>query len=225
MHCDGGCAAPVCSLYTHFYLYTNRFYYQYTPDRLPICPVTIHALLHIADSITKAGPVWALWAFIMERYCGALQPAIRSRRFPYASLNRYVLNHARLTQIKLIYGSRARSHLALRADVPQKGRRVPGCEYVGWHGVKHLPTKCYSDDTCVLLPAHHRVILERGLKDKVVAASCTRFNTVTPSVLRRAMPGKVDGWGKVRILNDGDTIRAAALEKSGRIHGMLASCE
>ncbi|KAI0691672.1 hypothetical protein C8Q76DRAFT_585659, partial [Earliella scabrosa] len=58
-------------------------------------------LLHIADSILEAGPVWTAWAFPMERYCGSLQPAIRNRRFPYASLNRYVLDKARLDQIKL----------------------------------------------------------------------------------------------------------------------------
>ncbi|KAF7349606.1 hypothetical protein MSAN_01686300 [Mycena sanguinolenta] len=37
-------------------------------ERLPICPLTIHALLHIADSIKFTGPVWCYWAFPMERY-------------------------------------------------------------------------------------------------------------------------------------------------------------
>lgn len=49
------------------------------------------------------GPVWSYWEFPMERYCGTLQPAIRSRRFPYASLDRFVLETAQLTQIKVIY--------------------------------------------------------------------------------------------------------------------------
>ncbi|KAI0749041.1 hypothetical protein C8Q74DRAFT_1171750, partial [Fomes fomentarius] len=53
-------------------------------------------LLHIVDSILAAGLVWTSWAFPMERYCGALQPAIRSRHYPYASLNRYVLDSAHL---------------------------------------------------------------------------------------------------------------------------------
>ena len=39
----------------------------------------------------------------MERYCGSLQGAIQSRRYLYASLNRYVLDRARLTHIKLVY--------------------------------------------------------------------------------------------------------------------------
>lgn len=40
----------------------------------------------------------------MERYCGKLQPALRSRRFPYAALDRFVLEDAQLTQIKLTSG-------------------------------------------------------------------------------------------------------------------------
>ena len=39
----------------------------------------------------------------MERYCGALQPAIWSCRFPYASLDRYVVEDTQLAQIKTIY--------------------------------------------------------------------------------------------------------------------------
>lgn len=69
-------------------------------------------MLHIADSIKATGPVWCYWAFPMERYCGALQPAIRSRRFPYASLDRHVTEDAQLTQIKIIYNMS--EELALR---------------------------------------------------------------------------------------------------------------
>lgn len=81
----------------------NRFYYQDDVKRVSTCPLTIHALLHIADSIKSMGPVWCYWAFPMERYCGRLKPAIRSRRCPYSSLNRYVLEDAQLTQIKAFY--------------------------------------------------------------------------------------------------------------------------
>lgn len=39
----------------------------------------------------------------MERYCGDIQRNIRSRRFPFKSINRYITSHARLDQIKLLY--------------------------------------------------------------------------------------------------------------------------
>jgi hypothetical protein len=81
----------------------HSIYYQHNHNHISTCPVTVHALLHIADSIIATGPVWCYWAFPMERYCGKLQPAIRSRRFPYASLDHYVIENAQLTQIKVVY--------------------------------------------------------------------------------------------------------------------------
>lgn len=41
----------------------NSIYYQHDPNRLSACPVTVHALLHIADSIEEMGPIWTYWAF------------------------------------------------------------------------------------------------------------------------------------------------------------------
>jgi hypothetical protein len=49
------------------------------------------------------GPVWTYWAFPMERFCGTMQRAIRSRRFPYASVDRYVAESAQLNQIANLY--------------------------------------------------------------------------------------------------------------------------
>ncbi|KAG8764494.1 hypothetical protein FRC12_008072, partial [Ceratobasidium sp. 428] len=37
----------------------ERFYYQHTYERLPACPLTIHALLHIPYYIRMTGPQWA----------------------------------------------------------------------------------------------------------------------------------------------------------------------
>lgn len=65
--------------------------------------VTIHALLHIADYIEATGPVWTSWAFAMERFCGRLQPAVKSRRYAYASIAKYILDDARLTQVQLVH--------------------------------------------------------------------------------------------------------------------------
>ena len=76
-------------------------YYQYLPSRLATCTLTIHALLHVADCIEAAGPMWAYWAFPMERYCGSLVPAVRSRRFPFPSIDRYVTEVAQLAQVKI----------------------------------------------------------------------------------------------------------------------------
>ncbi|KAI0707239.1 hypothetical protein C8Q76DRAFT_817548, partial [Earliella scabrosa] len=173
----------------------ETYYYQMNPERLPAVPLTIHALLHIADSIIQAGPVWAAWAFPMERYCGALQPAIANRRFPYASLNRHVLDRARLDQIKLRYGQAVKTELRLS---PPRAL-TSGTSITGY-------------DTCVLLPARRAVVLERGPRDKLVSALGTRFDTLTAADLRRGLPLEVQEWAKVRILPDGDTIRTSSLD-------------
>ena len=62
--------------------------------------MTIHALLHIADGIENTGPVWASWAFPMERFCGSLQNATRNRRFPWASMTNYLISISQVYQIK-----------------------------------------------------------------------------------------------------------------------------
>ncbi len=110
----------------------DSIYYQHNPSRLSACPVTIHALLHIADSIVNAGPVWASWAFPMERYCSTLQPAITSRRFPFASIDRYLVNHTNLQLIRLLYTNAKESlnmHLKDRSRQADKGAVcIIGCK-------------------------------------------------------------------------------------------------
>jgi hypothetical protein len=70
---------------------------------MAMCPLTIHALLHIADSIENAGPVWTYWAFPMERFCGRLKQAVSSRRFPWSRIDNHVTSIAHLDAIRMCY--------------------------------------------------------------------------------------------------------------------------
>ncbi|KAI0758366.1 hypothetical protein BD413DRAFT_607663 [Trametes elegans] len=161
----------------------EQIYYQLDPTRLSTCPLTIHALLHIADSILASGPVWTAWAFPMERYCGSLQPCIRSRRFPYASLNRHVLDAARLTHIKLIYD--LHKTLTLRADDLQ-----------GFYRAVCIP--------------HFASVLGRGMLTKLIGVLCTRFGGTRKHNTCCTQGSNSGGMGRVRILPDGDTARASS---------------
>ncbi|KAF7332811.1 hypothetical protein MSAN_02432300 [Mycena sanguinolenta] len=173
----------------------EKLYFQYKQERLPICPLTIHALLHIADSIKFTGPVWCYWAFPMERYCGSLQPGIRSRRFPWASLDRYVVEKAQLTQIMTVYN--AFSELSLVESQVQ----VPGS---------------FSDSSypsCVLLPPKSSTRPAANQLNTIAAALSTRTGASMAAVnaaLRRAL---VEEWGKVRRVDSeaGDTMRSCSL--------------
>ncbi|KAH9928241.1 hypothetical protein B0H21DRAFT_700388, partial [Amylocystis lapponica] len=101
--------------------------------------------------------------------------------------------HTRLAQIKLIYN--IQDELTLLPRSPESGVSVAGYP------------------TCILLPAHHRTTLTWGIIDKVIGAFCTRF-AVTPAAVWRALPAQVEEWGKLLIVNDGDTMRAALLDGS-----------
>jgi len=93
--------------------FRHRIYYQYSPDRLSACPLTVHALLHIPDAINETSPVWTAWAFPTERFCGRLLPAIKSRRHPFANIDNYVVASAQLSQIKIRHNLREELSLKL----------------------------------------------------------------------------------------------------------------
>ena len=65
----------------------------------------------------------------MERYCNCLKPAIKSRRFPYTTIDRYIFEDAQLTQIKAIYD--LAEELALKppkSALPWGAYKSPYCE-------------------------------------------------------------------------------------------------
>jgi hypothetical protein len=102
--------------------YVSRIYYQYNAERLAVCTLTIHGLLHVCDNIRFCGPVWTTWTFWMERYCAYLQAGLRSRSHPWANLNNRVLHKAYLEQIDLYYG--LEDDLTVTSKELQRGERV-----------------------------------------------------------------------------------------------------
>ena len=74
-----------------------------------------------------------------------------------------------------------------------------------------------TDETCALLPPRRSpepLALTTGIKTKLVGALCTRFNgtmTNTRAALARAT---ITEWGRLRILPEGDIIRAASFGRS-----------
>ena len=84
-------------------IHASSLYYQYKPERLPACPLIIHALLHIPDQIRWMGPCWTTWAFPIERQCGYFQRSIQSRRNPYVSMDQHLIDLLQLWQIKILY--------------------------------------------------------------------------------------------------------------------------
>ncbi|KAI0083145.1 hypothetical protein BDY19DRAFT_900743 [Irpex rosettiformis] len=173
----------------------EEFYYQLAPERLSTCVLTVHALLHIADSIVEMGPVWAYWAFPMEHYCGLLQRSIRSRRYPFSNLSQTVLSDARLKQLGLCYNI----HQMLSLKPPEDA-------YIC--GQLALPN--YS--TCILLPPRlpSGTVQDPQLLKRIQVHFATRFGRPLAAVRRGFSGAQVEAFGRVRRIG-GDTMWASSM--------------
>ncbi|KAG8978750.1 hypothetical protein FRB94_013160 [Tulasnella sp. JGI-2019a] len=79
--CDLVCIIKTC---LEFSISEERLTILQTELITWVCDYEI--LLHIADNIHDAGPVWATWSFVMECYAGSLLPAVKSHLKPYGAL-------------------------------------------------------------------------------------------------------------------------------------------
>ncbi|KAF9034253.1 hypothetical protein BJ165DRAFT_1512670 [Panaeolus papilionaceus] len=173
----------------------EELYYENDPDRLSACPLTVHALLHIADSIRENGPVWVSWAFPMERHCGILLRAIRSRRHPYVSLSAFVAAKAQLKQIRLKYDLTE----VLRLD----RKRINNNKTI----YPMYPMYQFSIPT-------EQTILPKPLRRRIWAALATQFDVdrrVVKAIVKLDQP--VVQHGRVVRLDRGDLIRASDMVK------------
>ncbi|KIY61190.1 hypothetical protein CYLTODRAFT_433611 [Cylindrobasidium torrendii FP15055 ss-10] len=174
----------------------EKLYYQNNPSRARACPLTIHALLHIADLIKVVGPVWTYWAFPTERYCGRLQPAIRSRRHPFVSIDNYVSQDAQLSHIKMVYNVHDRLTIPRRLRNPDVVRGIHDS---------------HPDYPLYVLLGPKRTLVDPSVHAKVRVHLATRFGKPLSMILQVYDPQDVVQWGCVRRLEGGDDMKAAEL--------------
>jgi hypothetical protein len=155
----------------------------------------------------------------MERFCGELQPAIKSRRFPFACIDRYLVSAARLTQLMVRYN--LVEELSMRSRPHKKGTlefSLEACKAVGVFPICFRAHDTTPDDTCVLLPPRKKEPLAPGLLTAVVAALATRFNITDMALMRSLIPAnQIMQWGKVRRTDGGggDTMNASSTATCG----------
>ncbi|KAG8740309.1 hypothetical protein FRC11_000297 [Ceratobasidium sp. 423] len=177
----------------------ERFYYQYDAKRLEACPLTIHALLHLPAYIRQTGPLWTSWAFVMERFCGHLLPAVKNRTLPYQHLDNYVQRRAQMQIVSRLYG------------LPSLAKPKVNYTYVG-------SEKITSHEK--VYPAFPKVVLGRPMSTKVniddpLAGQMGKFfatvygRAFTKDNVRARIVSLVR-HGSLRLADDGDRIRAAA---------------
>jgi len=83
----------------------EELYYGHNPQRVSVCSVNIHYLLHLPSYIRDCGPARYWWQFPMERFCGILKPKARSKsQLNYSVSNELVimehLNHVQLSRLR-----------------------------------------------------------------------------------------------------------------------------
>lgn len=73
----------------------EQLYYHRDIQRLPVCRINTHMLLHLADNIADCGPACYWWQFTLERYCGIIKPLARSK----SQLSKSLANAIVLTEL------------------------------------------------------------------------------------------------------------------------------
>lgn len=142
------------------------------------------------------GPVWCYWAFPMERYCGALARANKSRRFPFKSINRRVLQVSQLSQIKLSYGLTDALDLRTRRTNIATG------------------TQYQSYPRSVFIPRRRNTVLHSSLTKKVAVYLGAALDIPTNIVRTALATRQLIIWARMQqldALGGGDIIRGHAL--------------
>ncbi|KAH7338737.1 hypothetical protein B0J17DRAFT_717186 [Rhizoctonia solani] len=161
----------------------EKLYYKHDPNRLRVCTLPIHSLLHIADDIEAMGPVWCYWAFPMERFCGALGRANLNPQFPFVSMDRRVLEVAQIAQIKYMYNLFDTLNLGDCKDAIAKGTRYP----------------VYPSNIFV---RPRRVITVQPALAKLLGAYIGDLYDVDSKAVERRVKGyELEAWGKMQQIN------------------------
>ena len=156
------------------------------------------------------GPPCYNWSFVMERYCGLLVPAVKSRKHPFTALSLRQLHITRLNDIR----NRYNLHEVLQ-DLPADNvlsshelvYRESNCE-PGIQITNYLIVTMYLDPHSILrYPRLAQYVPATSLRRKLAAYFATVIPGFSVAFFLSILPDTMVRWGKVRIANGGDLIR------------------
>ncbi|KAF8597128.1 hypothetical protein BDV93DRAFT_513593 [Ceratobasidium sp. AG-I] len=183
----------------------EKYYYQYNKDRMQTCPVNVHYLLHIVDSIEYLGPVWGYWAFPMERYCSFVGASVKSRRYPYTNIANRIRDVAHLRIIREIYNFQDTvtfSHTrASKEEEELRNGEIGNAEL--------LPD---YPGLLLLTPHTESLVVNTEIANKIAKHLSTIYGVTIP-VAKSFIPDSLKQWGRVCIGNGGDLIHARGYHK------------
>jgi hypothetical protein len=147
----------------------------------------------------------------MERFCGRIKPAVKSKKHPFTSVARRMRDLAQLNQIKIIYGLATELDLDVHDGNENSSSVVPACTLF------HLIGRDLTSDNLLmvtldpdvnLLAPRRLYSVDHGVRDKIAAYIATNWD-IASRAAAQALPSGIIQWGKVKLLNhDGLTVHA-----------------
>ncbi|GAB1527436.1 hypothetical protein RhiTH_010611 [Rhizoctonia solani] len=145
----------------------------------------------------QTGPLWASWAFVMERFCGRLLPAVKNRTRPYTHLDNYIKRRAQLQIVASEY------------NMPSLMKAQRKHTYAG--NVPISTQEVVYPDLILGRPIHKKVTLDIDLKRQMVAY----FSLVYPGRRANNHGNSINASSLVRYgqfrIHDGDLFRTAIM--------------
>lgn len=163
----------------------------------------------------------------MERFCGYIQRAVRSRHYPWGEIDNYVMHRAQLRIISLRYNLGDHLNFSRRRTAEHtRYHTYTDCKFKILYHFLDLPhaTRHVDPDISFLQPKKTNAVLSHEERLQIgkhlstrwsVSASpasedhpaLNRFDAKRETVLKY-LPLHATQWGKMRIGNDGDMIHA-----------------
>ncbi|KAF8680434.1 hypothetical protein RHS04_04765 [Rhizoctonia solani] len=196
----------------HYVKGFEEYYYQYKYDRLCVCKLTLHALLHLANNVLRCGPVWVAWSFCMEQYCREVTFCAKSKVVPYVTISKHVLHMGQIAAIANRFPSIQKALLFGKNNAPAP---ISQMEFM-------YPE--YEQHNIILrFPRLREFCLKGTIRQHVARYFCTNNFWQLPRLTYHGwlayLPERCKRWGKLRIGDGGDCIRSAVACNPSSIYG------
>lgn len=181
----------------------ERLYYQYKPERLPLVPLTIHALVHTAQEIAMTGPKGILWEFVAERIMGQIARSVKSLHFPFSQLSNTVLQMERLKMMQYLYDF---SDKEMCFSTPRNLEELSGNERM---------IQTLSETTVLRSPMQRDFMLPEDIRKTLAHYLRSQLPHRIPiKVILSALPSTVLCVGKIRVRGEKESICGTWAKKS-----------
>ncbi|KIO27430.1 hypothetical protein M407DRAFT_73261 [Tulasnella calospora MUT 4182] len=180
---------------TNFFSFC-RIFYQYEAARLPTCLITVHTWLHLVDFMEQAGPLWGYWCWVMERYCSRLLRAVSSRKHPYASLNRRILETQTLLAIRNTFNLQESLPRYTHAHTPRAQEVFTAKQS------RYLDIRLIGPSRALDLSQNEHT----SLRNRIAVHLMTQNGVANRSLVLSHLPKKAIQWAKIHLDDGGDII-------------------